>query len=203
MAPGADNKVEHPTADSPRADRFERGEGDRAYARGGAEIAATSYLVEDPSIDESPSPVSLLLSRVVHDHRALLRDELPRLEQMARKVVAVHGAKEPERLLGVLQCVCELRGEFDGHLRGMEREILPAVQSGGRPGQEALGQLRQALGRMEERVVRLCSLTTGFSVPAGACATWTALWSSLGTFVPTVRRHLEAGKELARAWERA
>ncbi len=59
-------------------------------------------------------PLANLIEHIVHDFPEPLREELPRLDDMARKVYAVHGEKDPERMSAFVEAVRRAEMENGG-----------------------------------------------------------------------------------------
>ena len=132
-----------------------------------------------------------LIEHILTAYHEPLREELPRLESMARKVVRVHGDKEPERLPELLSVYLALKSELEQHMMKEERILFPMIRQG--QGTLANGPISvmehehdsagKALGRLNE-------LTDGYQVPAHACNTWRALWHGLAALEKSLHQHI-------------
>ena len=87
-----------------------------AGERGGPEMPAA-----DASLTE-------LVRFIVDKYHADLRGELPRLGQMAAKVLDAHGAKHPDVLPALAATFRELREELETHMMKEERVLFPYVE---------------------------------------------------------------------------
>lgn len=136
--------------------------------------------------DEAPVPE--LVRHIVDHFHASLREELPRLESMARKVVRVHGDKDPVRLASLLESFLRLKSEVDEHLSEEEETLFPALLGG--PGEVSVDTFVDDHTRVGAELRRIRELTDDFRVPDGACNTWTALWHGLAALETDLHEHI-------------
>ena len=136
-------------------------------------------------------PVTDLIDHIVNRYHAVLCEELPRLEAMARKVVDVHGDKDPVRLPRLLQAVLDLRGELEPHMRKEEQILFPMIRRG--QGTGANGPVAVMMREHEaagDLLKDIRELTNGYAVPVDACNTWRALWMGLEGLESDLHRHI-------------
>lgn len=134
-----------------------------------------------------PALIDHLLARY---HRPL-DTELPRIEAMARRVLHVHGGRDPERFEKLLRLVVELRAELEPHMVKEETILFPWIL-GGR-GRDAGAPVRVMLMEHEAVGALLAGLretTDDYVVPLVACATWRALWQGLETLEADLHEHI-------------
>lgn len=137
------------------------------------------------------APLEQLIEHILTAYHRPLDEELPRLERMARKVVDVHGDKEPERLPQVLATYLDLKADLDQHMPKEEQILFPMILRG--QGALAGGPIQvmehehDAVGAL---LRRLRELTDGYQVPAAACNTWRALWHGLAALEDSLHRHI-------------
>jgi regulator of cell morphogenesis and NO signaling len=127
---------------------------------------------------------------LIHYHRPL-DTELPRLEGMARKVLAVHGEKMPEVLPELLSTFLALKAELQEHFPKEEEILFPMILRG--EGALASGPVSVMESEHEAAgaaLKRLRELTNGYEVPAEACTTWRALWHGLAELEGSLHRHI-------------
>ena len=159
---------------------------------------------DEPDTRWDARPLDDLVRHIVDRFQGSLREELPRLESMARKVVRVHGDKDPERLGGLLESFCRLKGELDEHMRGEEEELFPAILARGDSDPDSVAPMAPFIddhSRDGVELGRIRELTDDFHAPAGACNTWNALWHGLEALVADLHQHihLENNIRFARA----
>jgi len=137
------------------------------------------------------NPIGELIDYILTKYHASLREELPRLEGMARKVERVHGEKDPERLQRLVQAVLELRAELESHMLKEEGILFPMIRAG--RGTGADGPIAVMMHEHETagdllRLIR--ELTNNYIVPAEACNTWQALWRGLEALETDLHDHI-------------
>ncbi len=132
-----------------------------------------------------------LIDHILTAYHRPLEEELPRLDAMARKVVRVHGAREPEALPELLSTFLALKAELEQHMWKEETILFPMIRQG--QGSLAVGPI----SAMEEEhssagdaLKRLRELTSGYQAPADACTTWRALWHGLGALEGALHEHI-------------
>lgn len=155
------------------------------------EIRAEQRTHEAPRASWAVAPLADLIDHILETYHRPLVDELPRIEAMARKVHAVHGPKDPDRLLAVAQTVSELRAELEPHMQKEEMILFPMIRSGRGP--MAGGPVHVMTMEHEQAgalLATLRELTDGYTVPEGACTTWTALWHALADLERSLHEHI-------------
>lgn len=144
------------------------------------------------------APVADLVHHIVHAYHLPLREELPRLESMARKVARVHGEKDPERLGGLLETYLQLESEIEDHMAREEADLFPEILShqegrsedgdGGAP--VPVARFVDDHSEVGKGLARIRRLTDDFRVPDGACNTWRALWHGLEALEQSLHQHI-------------
>ncbi|MGM0577666.1 MAG: iron-sulfur cluster repair di-iron protein [Myxococcota bacterium] len=146
---------------------------------------------DDGDVCWDDKPLGELIDHILASHHRPLDEELPRLDQMVRRVVTVHGDKDPERLHDLARTFTALREDLTPHMMKEERVLFPWIQSGdgrtaGQPVQVMLYE-HESAGEMLDR---LRELTDGFQPPQGACNTWRALYAGLDELDTSLREHI-------------
>lgn len=135
------------------------------------------------------APLPALVAHIVEAYHRPLREELPRLETMARKVARVHADRDPERRLpAIVDTFTGLRGELEAHMAREEEALFPALlaASGDCPVAPFVDDHEEAGAAL----ARLRELTEGYVPPADACNTWRALWAGLAALEETMHQHV-------------
>jgi regulator of cell morphogenesis and NO signaling len=112
-------------------------------------------------------------------HHHYLKQELPRLEELAAKVNLAHGVSHPE-FGDVAATVAEIRADLEPHLRKQEDVLFPLIRTLASATTSmpsfACGSIKNSIALMEaeHRVVggllaRLRELTCGYQAPADTC----------------------------------
>jgi len=137
------------------------------------------------------APLEALIDHILVTFHEPLREELPRLEAMARKVAAVHREKEPERLPALLSTYLDLKAELDGHMAKEEQILFPMIRRGQGPfAGGPVSVMRHEHDVAGSLLQRLRELTDGYTVPAEACNTWRALWHGLRALEEDLHLHI-------------
>lgn len=154
---------------------------EREITSPGADVATRSW---------QEAPLGELVVYIVERYHDPLREELPRLEAMARRVFRVHGDKDPERLGALLESFLRLKSELDQHLHEEEESLFPALllAAAGQPSQ--VGSFVDDHTRVGQELHRIRELTDDFRVPAEACNTWNALWHGLAALETDLHEHI-------------
>lgn len=149
--------------------------------------------------DFGTMPLDQLVDHIVARHHAFLRRELPRLNQLARKVATVHGEKEPH-LMQVAETLQVLTQELECHMKKEETILFPVIrvmaQSEGLPPMP-FGTLANPIHAMEAEhdeagggLGRMAELTNDFTPPDWACNTYRALLDGLYELEQDLHQHI-------------
>lgn len=132
-----------------------------------------------------------IIDHIVAAYHEPLREELPRLTAMARKVAAVHGELRPDSLPILATSVAALQAELERHMAEEERDVFPRILGGanGDTG-DRLADLEHDHAEAGEALERIRELTGDYEVPAEACGTWRALWHGLEDLERTMHEHV-------------
>ena len=137
------------------------------------------------------APLAMLADHIVNRYHDSLREELPRLEAMARKVARVHGDKDPERLEGILHVFLELKAELEMHMIKEEQILFPMIRRGqGAGADRPIAVMIQEHQDAGDGLHKLRELTSDYTVPAEACNTWRALWHGLEALETDMHEHI-------------
>jgi regulator of cell morphogenesis and NO signaling len=157
------------------------------------EAAARTSAVEAWA-DLSPDQ---LVDHIETVHHRYLWDELPRLADLADKVVAVHGARHPE-LRGVAELVAAVRADLEPHLTKEEQVLFPMIRTlseASGPAQFRCGRITNPISMMMREhehtgdlLAQLRAATDAYRTPEDGCASFRALYDGLA--------HLEADTHL-------
>lgn len=158
----------------------------------------------DGASDNAPAnldamTLSELCDHIETVHHGYLREELPRLDFMTRKVAAVHGDHEP-RLLEVRRVFETFHAEITSHTKEEDEQIFPAIRrletaSGDKPA--AASTLKDSLAKLESEhdsagaaLARFQALTDRYSPPEWACNTFRALYDGLAELEKNMHQHV-------------
>ncbi len=157
------------------------------------EATAAALMAGPAEVDAAAMTLTALADHIQRTHHAYLKDELPRLLEMAERSAAKHAWKDG-RLPEVAAVVGELAAEMFAHLEKEERILFPLVRRI-EAGQRV--DLAGPIGQMEaehevagKRMARLRLLTDGFTPGPEDCNTHRALLASLAEFETDLHRHV-------------
>lgn len=140
-----------------------------------------------------------LVEDIISTHHQYLREELPVLEGLVRKVARVHGENHPE-LRDVKSESLELTEEMKRHIDEEEAELFPIIEKLDRG--ESLTDaeretIRSEIEDMEvdheetaTRLENLSELTDGYAIPEDACASYQAMLERLEALEIDTHRHV-------------
>lgn len=131
-----------------------------------------------------------LIDHIVRTYHEPLREELPRLESMARKVARVHGQSRPGTLEELSRVMTELRGELERHMEEEEREVFPGIVNHAVGEGTSLESLEHDHSEAGAALEKLRRLTDDYRLPEEACATWAGLWLGLEELERTMHEHV-------------
>jgi regulator of cell morphogenesis and NO signaling len=151
----------------------------------------------------SKFPPSRLIQHIVRVHHHNVRQELPRLAELAHTVAERYGERAPEMKL-VERLVEDLREEMAEHIRKEEQVLFPYIAQvdqtpllAFRPPQQHFSRIGQPVFMMAQEherakllIAELRQLTDDFRPPVWACSTFLALYSGLRSFVDMLEEHI-------------
>jgi regulator of cell morphogenesis and NO signaling len=145
-----------------------------------------------------------LIRFIVGHYHAELRTELPRLTQMAAKVLDAHGAKHPEVFPELVRVFAGLKAELDSHMMKEEQILFPYVErlealaaTGETLPASPFGSIQAPIGMMEHEhddaaraLARLRQITGAYTPPADACNTFRGLYYGLAELEKALHEHI-------------
>jgi len=160
------------------------------------EIASVGSGTHDEVKDMS---LSELADHIEKTHHAYLRKELPRLEEIARKVALAHGEHDV-RLYQVREIIHNLAEELFSHMLKEERILFPIIRQMEKSENMPVfhcGTIANPIWQMEhehdetgEALQALRRLTDNFTLPKGACNTYRVMIHELSTLEEDLHRHI-------------
>ncbi len=150
-----------------------------------------------------------LIQHIVRVHHRCVRQELPRLAEMAQRLSEKRGDRAPE-LKRVKALVEELCVDLSAHIQKEEQILFPFISQMDQEVPSASSSVRAFFGTvaqpiammMEEHesadrtMAELHRLTLGFEPPAWACATHIALYAGLRTFETDLNQHMHLENDI-------
>jgi regulator of cell morphogenesis and NO signaling len=148
-------------------------------------------------------PLSDLIEHIKSTHHVFVRQECPRIEALAEKVVSKHGANHPE-LAEVHTMFSALADELAVHLMKEEQVLFPYVVRmeeaalAGEPVPPAMfGTVVNPIRMMMQEhdgagdaLRKLRATTSNYAVPNDACTTYATLYEALLGFEADLHQHI-------------
>ena len=156
-----------------------------------AEITAELDTAGPSSVRWDREPLDVLIDHIVSTFHRPLGEELPRLEAMLRKVVSVHGDKNPQAFAEMLTVFLALKAALTDHMAKEEQILFPMIVDGG--GAMAGGPISMMEHEHDSAaggLRRLRELTDDYQAPEDACTTWRALWHGLSVLERDLHEHI-------------
>lgn len=151
-----------------------------------------------PEVDAAAMSLTQLADHIVATHHAFVKEELPRLVELADRVAAKHGERDP-RVREVAGLVRDLTEEMFSHMHKEEMVLFPAVRriEAGERSNLSAAALAAPIRQMEAEhqaagdcLARLRVLTEGFRAAPEDCNSHRALLAGLAEFESDLHRHV-------------
>lgn len=149
--------------------------------------------------DWSKAALGELADHIEGTHHRYLKEELPPLQALARKVAAVHGEAHPE-LTELYDVVVGFRNELESHMLREEAVLFPLcrqLESGAVPEFLCHGTIQAPIAAMVrehedagDALAKMRTLTADFTPPPGACNSYRALFDRLATLERDMHQHV-------------
>jgi regulator of cell morphogenesis and NO signaling len=152
----------------------------------------------DPTlVDADAMSVDALCAHIAQVHHDYLRQEIPRLLFMTRKVAAVHGADDP-RLIEIRDVFAAFAAELTNHIIEEEKSVFPriiaVVRSDNRDERvtlrESIDELQHEHESAGSALLRFRELTDGYTPPEWACNTFRAMYDGLARLERDMHQHV-------------
>lgn len=162
-------------------------------------LGSTDLVVPADATDPDTLSLGALCDHIERVHHGYLREELPRLDFMTRKVAAVHGDHEP-RLHELRELFVHFSAAMLAHTQEEEQQVFPAIRRLGAAeagAKERAAELKRELEKLESEhdragaaLERVHALTDGFTPPEWACNTFRALYDGLAKLELETHQHV-------------
>lgn len=151
----------------------------------------------------SAESLGALAAHIVNTHHAYVRKELPRLAELAEKVVRRHGDTKPE-LPAIQSKLNELSEELLQHCAKEELVLFPYITKSERAIADrtpkphgCFGSVTNPIAMMTQEhdsagalVAQMRELSSDFTPPVGACPTFHAFYRGLHEFEQDLHQHI-------------
>lgn len=154
-------------------------------------------------VDWTKESLASLASHIVETHHAYVNREVPRLNELAQKVVSRHGDTSPE-LLSIQAKLSELGEEMLAHQGKEEVVLFPyigklegyALGNGKKP-RECFGTIAHPIAMMTKDhdiagklLAEIRGISQNYTLPEGACPTFRAFYAGLREFEQDLHHHI-------------
>jgi regulator of cell morphogenesis and NO signaling len=144
-----------------------------------------------------------LVAYIVDNHHNFVRGAVPPLLQHTEKVSAVHGGRHPE-LVHIARLFARVADEMTDHMMKEERILFPfiaaletAAHNGGVAPDAPFGTVDNPIRMMEaehrfvgDAMAEIRHLTSNYTIPADACATYRVCFQELEAFERDLHQHV-------------
>jgi regulator of cell morphogenesis and NO signaling len=155
------------------------------------------------SEDWNAQSLGALAAHIVNAHHAYVRRELPRLAELAGKVVNRHGDTKPE-LPQIQAKVAQISEELTEHLAKEEVVLFPYITKLERAKDEGTAKPHGCFGTVASPIammtqeheaagallVEIRQLSGDYTPPVGACPTFHAFYNGLREFEQDLHQHI-------------
>jgi regulator of cell morphogenesis and NO signaling len=156
-----------------------------------------------PPVDPASLPIGRLIQHIVRVHHQYVRQELPRLAEMAQKLAAKRSDRAPE-LKDVEKLLEELRADMFAHIQKEEQVLFPFISQMDQdsivaypPAHACFRSVAHPVSKMMQEhesanhtVAEIRRLTLNFQLPEWACATHIVLFAGLSEFETDLKQHV-------------
>ncbi|MCA9750560.1 MAG: iron-sulfur cluster repair protein YtfE [Gemmatimonadetes bacterium] len=143
-----------------------------------------------PAVDWTTRPLDELVRHIVGHYHEPLRDELPELVALARKVESVHRDKASVPR-GLADHLIVMEREVREHLAKEEQVLFPLILAGHGADAGAPVQMMETEHQDHGRnLAHVREITGDLTPPADACTTWRALYLRLATLESELMDHI-------------
>ncbi len=168
-----------------------------------AALEAASATPAELATDWSTASLQSLSGHIVATHHSYVKRELPRLDDLAVKVVARHGDTRSE-LTAIQSALSQLNQELTQHLAKEEAVLFPyivqleaALASNAPRPHSCFGTVANPIAMMTaehdaagELLAEISKLSSRFTTPEGACPTYHAFYDGLKEFEQDLHQHI-------------
>jgi regulator of cell morphogenesis and NO signaling len=153
--------------------------------------------------DWSKASLESLSEHIISQHHEYVKKELPRLDTLAKKVIAAHGSHHLE-LPGIQSALQNLDQEMTQHMAKEETILFPyiaslerALATGGARPHSCFGTVANPIAMMMqehdgagELLAEIRQLSSNFTLPPDACPTYHAFFDGLKEFEQDLHQHI-------------
>lgn len=170
------------------------------------EVLAELQVLEarpEAGTDLTMAPVEVLIDRIVTQHHAYVRVQMPIIQGYLTKLTTKHGSARPE-LTALADVFARMGSALTRHMDKEERILFPSIRTTSAnvrrqmpPEPSPFGTVRNPIRMMEEEHRNAAAdldavrrLTHDYQPPPDACMTWRACYAALQAFEEDLHAHV-------------
>lgn len=148
--------------------------------------------------------VGELIEHLLSTHHAFMKREMPRIDDLLRKVSQAHGEHHGPMLRDLGATFQAFRAEIEDHLMKEEQILFPTIgemdayaRTGGEKPQAHCGSVEYPIRQMEyehnsagDALKRMRAIASEYRPPADACPTFAALYEALAAVERDLHEHI-------------
>lgn len=168
-----------------------------------AELSALNNSDNDSGLNFNDWALDFLSDYVINTHHRYCRESIPFISELANKVARVHGGNHPE-LVQLAAVFARIAQDLTLHMQKEEKILFPFIKelvrakdSGSQLETNPFGNVATPIRVMEmeheqagEDLEEIRKLTSGYSLPADACNSYTILFKKLEEFENDLHKHV-------------
>lgn len=146
---------------------------------------------------------AFLADFIEENHHHYVKNKIPEIKQYVHKIAQVHGGSHPE-LHQLKEAFGELAEELKNHMQKEEEILFPyirhlqeAVMNNQKPEEPSFGSVENPIRMMEqehhdagENMDQIRSITSGYTLPEDACASYQFAFQMLEEFERDLHQHI-------------
>ena len=153
-------------------------------------LLAELQALTDAANRDAPEATPELIAHILNRYHETHRTELEWLIPLAQKVERVHGDHE-NAPTGLSAALIALYDDLDQHMQKEEQVLFPLMLKGPNPMiVHPIAQMRHEHRDATDLLAAVSRTTHGLRLPAGACGSWTALYTGLRKFSDDLLAHI-------------
>jgi regulator of cell morphogenesis and NO signaling len=163
------------------------------------ELALSDAATAEDETDWSKASLTALADHIEAAHHGYLKEELPRLAYLVKKVAGVHGEAHPE-LKELHQVFASFRSDLEAHMQKEERVLFPlcrALETADSRPPSHCGSINNPILVMVmdhedagEALARMRELTDDFTPPEDACISYRTMLDGLAELERDMHLHV-------------
>jgi regulator of cell morphogenesis and NO signaling len=167
------------------------------------ELSVAFQSNESSAIDFNNLELDALVEYIINTHHSFVREKLPFITELGKRVVNAHGPNHPE-VIEIAQLFAGVKAEFEGHLVKEEMILFPQIKKLAEVKRGEAEYIRPPFGSIAHpiRVMEaehenagsafdsIKKLSNNYNPPADACNTFKVYYAELENFENDLHKHV-------------